>query len=376
MTEALHEQPPPALPSLTRSSLARSLADGVGVVLGLAAGVMAARWLGPDGKGLLASLTVLVLLVGLISTLGLGEAAIVWVGQKRTSLEQACSVTLTATLVASAGGMIVLWLAGAVSFAGDWPAMRVPLLIGVGAVPFYVLLRTISLLLDAQEKVGSGSLVQVTQTGLTALGLALLVGAGSLGLTGGSLAYLLGALGACLIGSALLGGGRLVRPGWNWSYLKPAFRYGIAVEFSNLMIIAFLRGDLLLVYVLAGSAAAGYYSVALTTGALVSILPMALSTATFPRLARLDEGAADRLIAQVCRASTLVAVAGGASLAAVSPLAIPLLFGQDFSSAVMPAAILAFAGMVVSVQWILCYAQAARAGPGCSYGLSRSVCRS
>src|SRR5205085_5443558 len=49
----------PLLPSLKRNSAARFLADAAGLVFGVASGVITARGLGPTGKGLFSSLTLL-----------------------------------------------------------------------------------------------------------------------------------------------------------------------------------------------------------------------------------------------------------------------------------------------------------------------------
>lgn len=357
------------LPSLTRNSAARIVADGAGVVLGLVTSVMAARWLGPGGKGLLASLTVLINLVGLAASGGLGDAAILWVGQKRASLQQASSVTFAASLVLALAGMVVLWGAGAWWFRSDWAVARPALLVTVVALPFYAWVRNLTLLLNAREWVVSSSAVVVVQAVAHTFALGLLVGWLSMGVVGGTLAYLAGAVLATMVGFTLAGRGIAFRPRWDWPYLKPMLKYGASVEASHLMIIGFLRGDLLLVYALAGSDAAGYYSVALTAGILVVLVPLAISTATFPRLAGLPERAADRLIALVCRFSVVAAAATALALAAVAPLAVPLLFGREFTPAVVPTLILALGGVVVSTQWVLCRSQAARGRPGLQLGV-------
>lgn len=352
------------LPSLGRGSAARFIAEGSGVFFGLLAGVMTARWLGPHGKGLLASLTVTAVLVAHVCTVGLGDAAIVNVGRDRASLQRAFSATAGASMVLAVLGMALLWSVGSLWFANDWGQVQSAVLVASLGLPLYLWARLLSFMLNAQERVGAGSAVVGIQSAVMAVGVLFLVGVVPLGITGGALAHLIGAASALALGLWLNRAQVRFRPRWDWSYLRPALRYGALVETSNLMTFGFLRGDLLLVYALAGSVAAGHYSVALTGGILVGMLPLAVSMATFPRIAKLSEPKANKLIAQVCRTS-LVAGAGPALVLIVAaPVALPLLFGRDFQASVPPALILIAGGFIWSTQWILCRAQAARGRPG------------
>src|ERR671926_1037580 len=86
VTTGLDEQ---RLPSLKRNSAARFLADAAGLVFGIISGVITARALGPTGKGLFSSLTLLSGILVWVCCMGLGDAAIVMVGQKKATVQQA-----------------------------------------------------------------------------------------------------------------------------------------------------------------------------------------------------------------------------------------------------------------------------------------------
>lgn len=77
------------LPSLGFTSAARLSADIVSVVFGLVSATITARVLGADGKGALSSLLFIGVLLSYAASLGLGDASIILIQQKRVSLQDA-----------------------------------------------------------------------------------------------------------------------------------------------------------------------------------------------------------------------------------------------------------------------------------------------
>jgi O-antigen/teichoic acid export membrane protein len=154
-----------------------------------------------------------------------------------------------------------------------------------------------------------------------------------------------------------------LRPAWNSEYLRAAARFGSAVQLANLLVQMTGRLDLILVYRIAGSAAAGRYSVALTLGTLVGSIPMAIAFTSFPRLPKLPEAEARLLIASLFRVGVAASIMTSLVLAVASPFLIPLMFGAAYSDAVFPSLLLFPAGILWSGQWILCRANASRGAP-------------
>ncbi|MFN2555319.1 MAG: oligosaccharide flippase family protein [Nitriliruptorales bacterium] len=351
--------------SLARNSAARFIADSAGLAFGMVAGVIAARWLGPGGKGLFSSLTFLASLVMQLSSLGLGDAAVVLVGQRRATLQEALSVTLFTTLCSALLGTAILWSAAVVAFGDDWDRARFAAVIACAGLPLSVLAYVLGSLLAAGERIVAESVVAGSTSAMTTLGMLLFVGALPLSLPGAVLATVLGAGIGLLLAAALLKRvGLSLRPRAEWGYLRAALRYGVPVEASHLVTLMFLRVDVLVVYSLAGAEGAGQYSVALTVAGLVGLLPMAISHATFPRTANLEEHEANQLTVRAFRFALIAAVASSLLLAATIPFAVPALFGRTFRPAVAPAMLLLAGSIVWSSQWLLCRAAAARGRPG------------
>ena len=365
---AAGRQPATAVPqrvSLARNSAARFLAESTGLAFGMVAGVLTARWLGPADKGLFSSLTFLAALVVQLCSMGLGDAAIVLVGQRRATVQEAVAMTLFPTLCSGLVAMIILWPAALVAFDEDWDRVRSATMIACAGVPLSTLAYVLGFLLAAQERIAAESVVVGVTSAMTTVGIVLFVGVLPLSLAGAVLASLLGSgIGLVVAAALVIRFGLSLRPRADWDYLRTALRYGVPVEASYLVTLMFLRVDLLVVYSLAGAGAAGQYSVALTVAALVGLLPTAISHATFPRTANLEEHEANQLTVQAFRFGVVAAVAGGLMLAAAIPFAVPLLFGPAFRPAVTPAILLIAGGIIWSSQWLLCRAAAARGRPG------------
>lgn len=363
--------------SLGRNSAARFLADCSGLAFGMIAGVITARWLGPSGKGLFSSLSFLAALVMQVCSIGLGDAAIVLVGQRKATMQDAVSSTLFATMFSAAIGMVLLWTGAILAFGDDWDKVRSATLIACIGLPVSLLVYVLGFLLSAQDRVVASSVVLGLTSAVTTLGIVMFVRVLPLSLAGATLATVVGPAAGLVLAAVLVGrSGVSLRPRARWTYLRAALRYGVTVEASYLVTVMFLRLDLLVVYSLADADAAGQYSVALTVAALVGLLPIAISHGTFPRMAHVGDLDANELTVRAFRFGVIAAVAGGVTLWAAIPFAVPLLFGSDFRPAVAPAMLLVVGGIIWSSQWLLCRAAAARGRPGLllrSFGLGLVV---
>ena len=363
--------------SLIRNSLARLLADGSGLVCGMIAGIITARWLGPAGKGVFSTLTFLSGLLMQFCCVGLQEASTVMVGQKKATIQEALSATVPTISISALIGIIGLWLICAVQFKSDWSSVRFAVITACLSLPVAIFSNVLSGILISQNKVIHTSIILFITSGLTTLGLWLFIAILPLTVLGGVLAGLLSStVGLIVIIALLIKGGLSLSPRWNLRYITPALRFGAVIQISYLLIMMSARVDLLLVYSMIGQAAAGYYSVALTLGMLVGLAPSALSIASFPRLAYLGNMEAHLLTIRICRIGLAAAALSGIAMLIAIPVMVPFLFGQIYYQAIEPSLILVLGGVIWSVQWLLCRASAAQGNPGLvfySFGVSLLV---
>jgi len=348
---------------LGSDSLARFASDGLGLVLGAAAAVITARWLGPAGKGVFAVLTFLGALSVRLAVSGLGDAAIVLVGRGRARIAQAIRSTLTmavalgivaAALFAAAAGLVVQPRDGE-----TWAAIAIL----AATIPIGSCADACSHFLALRLRIVSSSAVALATATTSTLGLVVFLGVLDAGLAGAAVAVAGGSVFGLILAASLATREDRLGFGWDRGYLKLAMAYGARLELSHLATLMAGRVDLLLVFALAGEAQAGYYSVALTVATATSMAPFALSYATFPRLAVEAPDEARKMTVAVFRAGTGLSILAALALSAVSPFAVPLLFGSEFSDAVAPAVLSVVSGIFWGCQWALGRAAASRGNP-------------
>jgi O-antigen/teichoic acid export membrane protein len=312
------------------------------IVLGLG-GVVAARALGPAGRGVATGIVSWMVAVPAFAVLGMNTALGVRVAQKVTDLGTA-SVSALAFL--GIVGVPVALLS----------ALFVPPIIGgLGhdaaavarwAVPVGVLLAMSTELLMAIAIALRRYLVFNAARMLTPLVTLIVVvayaAAGRLTPAIVVVATLAGSAG-CLVwlGSSI--------PWERARFDRPEFladlRFGVTSAISGWANLVNARLDFLLMSAFVSASQLGYYGVANNVMLPVLAIPSAAATILVPRVAALlGTGDLDRddvtllqvrLISEVARRYLLVSLIGGAALAIAAPLVIPLLFGNSFKPAVV-----------------------------------------
>jgi O-antigen/teichoic acid export membrane protein len=101
-----------------------------------------------------------------------------------------------------------------------------------------------------------------------------------------------------------------------------------------------LRSDIVLLNAMRGSAETGLYSVAVRPTDFLLLLPAVAGTLLFPRIAARGDRESARFTATVARHVTLFMAAACACLAAVAWWAIPAVFGAEYRASVVPLWIL------------------------------------
>jgi O-antigen/teichoic acid export membrane protein len=359
------------MPGIVENSVVRLIAYVATVPLGLISAIVTARWLGPSDKGVLATLTFMAVVVSQLGTLGLGEAAIVMVGQGKASVQRALSATVGGLALAAIVSILAFAATAALIFSSDLGDVWVPMLVTCAGLPVLAYLAVLTQIVNVHERFVATSVVLFGQAVVSAGVTVLLVIVWPLSVLGAIIGIVVGGLAGLVTIIWLLKQRQLsLRPSWDPGFLRRAVRYGVRVQLSGPPPLTD-RLDLVLVYAIAGQAPAGHYSVALTLGTLVGTVPLALSHVSFPRLARLSREDALELTIRTCRYGVAASVVMATGFLAVVPIAIPLVFGDPYAPAVTPALALLVAYALSSAQWLLARAAAARGDAGVitrSYG--------
>jgi O-antigen/teichoic acid export membrane protein len=340
--------------SLLRDTFSRIAATGSGVVLGGVSAFVTARWLGPSGQGFTSTLGFMSSMAAMALSLGLGDSAVTLVAWDRRSLKEAMANTLGWSLVFSALGVLPFFVVATLILApDDYSAKLAVAIVSLTVIPAVMALMGGHLLRVLGNLVASSGAFFATSLATTA-SIVLFVAVLDLGLAGAAAATTCGAL--CGLAVALrrtAGMTRIPLPRCELSYLREAAPYGLKVQSSNMLWLAWGRVDLLLVYTLIGAASAGRYSIALTLGAMTGMPAYALTYTSFPRLAKATPDERAALMARLVRLATVVTFAAFLVAAAVLPIAIPLALGDRFAPTVIPAIVLSAGAVLSSAQWLL-----------------------
>ena len=351
----LAEAPPTApegrLAARAGASLAGTLVATAG---GALSGVFVSRLLGPAGKGTASVALVVVAAAAVLVTAGfdlwisaeLGRGG--WPGASRRAVRSQLVVTLAlgaaaglvACLVTAPEQRAMIAAVVAATVATSWMALAIAVAVGLRAT--------------RAHGVGQASYGVLTAGSAAAL---LLLGRDSVALVIAS------AAGARLAGAGLIAAMTSRRRRRGAAAVQPldvrgVLRFGVPASVGSALTLGIYRLDVVLVAALASSRDAGLYSVAAASIELLAVLPDAMGAVLLTHVAR---HRTFQETALMVRTASLVVLAGGVAVAALSPWLVPLIFGTDFASATEAIWPLALAGVALCV-WKLVVADLAGRG--------------
>jgi len=289
--------------------------------------------IGPEARGALTVLVAVSGIGGVICLWGMNGAATYMVSSQRWTGAE--SVILTVVWGAACAGIMstIFWSlqlteAGASVLGG----LSVPLLC-VATVGVVVYTMQSAILMGLQ-KYTSYSVCTVLPAALNLAAFLILkavgVDAGHAALVAWSVCQILSALPFMLV-TLLHNPGRLRLP----HDTKSGLRYGTRTAISNILNLMTLRLDVLLLRPLAGAAVTGAYGVAVQFSEVTWLLPQAVGTVVFPRVAadsRPDNG---EWTARVCRVAMFAVGVSSVLIAAMGSLIIYALM-PAYSAGVAP----------------------------------------
>jgi O-antigen/teichoic acid export membrane protein len=307
-------------------------------ILGLATTVVVARGIGAEGKGAYE----LVLLVSALGVawggLGVDMAVIYYVGK---------GVLADHDLKPALLGYSVVWgsVVAAITFLlgqqlGDSVLRSVDaslLVLASALIPPLMMLSCLRAALLGRNQLLAYNGVNIVQAVASCLLMALVLlalGSGLYGAIGAYAASSLLALGlllwkerTSLAGSSI---SRAVATVWQ------LVRFGSKAQIGNVLLFLSYRADLLILNMFLGTAAVGYYTVAVALSEAIWYLPRTVALNLLPRVASSRDDDAERLTPLVCRTTLILSLLLALGLAAAGPLIIRLLFTEEFLPSVLP----------------------------------------
>lgn len=312
-----------------------------GAVLGLANVLVVSRSLGPEGRGNVAFVLTMAMLVSQLSNLGVPTAMMNFGGRDRKLLPSLAGTAVVLSLILGAMAMGVVAGLIAVFPAVGGHVDPVTRWIALGTVPVLILAYYLYMLALAEYRFAVANIV-------------ILLGPIGSVVTNGILAVTghLSVRGAVVAWSASQTLGLLVLVWFvhrRWEGFGRADRalgqrmvgFGIKTHAGQIGMVGNYRLDQWLLGSISGAKPLGLYSVAVAWSEVLFFLPNAVANVQRPDLVRAERGEATRQASVGFRAGTLLTLVSAVVLIAAAPFLCVTIFGSAFEGSVRDLRILA-----------------------------------
>lgn len=315
--------------------------------LSLGAGVILARTLGPQGRGLYALALVAPSALTLIANLGVSQALTYYLARRELRVDTLIGHAIALALIL--GGVTTVLLVAVMAIAGKWVLPGVPFSLVVIAslsIPlglfFYF---SLSFVQGKEDFVGFNALYLVNALTLLLLLVPLFAARGNvvLAVAAWSLSWVpTAALGIFLLSRHGRLSLRLER-----QVTGRLFRFGIVGYVGFVTNYLNFRLDTFLVNIFTNASQVGFYAVAVSLAETIWYVASAASTVLAPRVASSEMATSDITTGRVSRVVVTITVLGALALGLVASPLIRWLFGGAFAPSVL-AVWLLLPGIVTS----------------------------
>ncbi|MCH7810764.1 MAG: polysaccharide biosynthesis C-terminal domain-containing protein [Chloroflexi bacterium] len=321
------------------------------VIIGIT-GVVLARGLGPDGRGIYGLINESALVMAAFPGAALELAGIYMIGKRRYSLQTVFSNTLSWGLALAA---ILLLLIPVVLLSGQT-------ILGMSSAEMSVALLGASMI-----TIGDGSreyLLPLNRplayTGLTLIppiirlaGVLFVVLAVGLSVDRAAAIWLISIAALLLFTIATMRRHVHFRPRVDWKAMRAQVSFGSRSHFGWILQALNHRLDVFMIAAMVGTGGVGHYLVGVNLAELTWWVPLALGTVLFPKASAMDSESNFEMSAVACRRTLVVTMLAGLGLLAVAPTAIPLVYGGNFVPSVTVFLILLPSGLFYTIHKVL-----------------------
>lgn len=324
-----------------KKTLSVFLTQSLMLPLIIASSILIARYLGPEGKGILALIFLIAAILKLFGGIGMEFANVYFTSKNRSRLDEMFSNNIFIWFISSAI-LIILAL-----FSRDFVMNNLlpnldPTTFNFAIIifPFLMWLGFCRALFQGLEKFTQLNLLKLTEP-VTKLGAVVtFVLVLRMGIEGGILALTSSYLLPAVIALILILQYSKPRFPINKSLLSKNIKYGIKAQAGLLFQFFNYRFDMFLVNYFLDIKAVGFYSVSVTIAELLWYVPNSISLTLFPKVSSKDKKSANEFTSRVCRTSIAIMLIVALLLGILGSILIPVLYGNRFSVSILPLQIL------------------------------------
>lgn len=323
---------------MSRRSFAKDITGVLGsnvfaVLIGFLIDVVISRQLGPEGRGLYASVLVVPLLVVSFTMMGVRRSAVYHIGKQLYSDDRTVSGVMQVLWITAILAMVVSGL----SFLYFKPkGLTLPLvLLAVSSIPVRLVLSYASGIYLGKEQFKRSNLINWLPLLLNLAGVLLFVAVLHWSVAGALLALLVSNLLVALISL------RHIFSAFNISFrpdkevIMSLVKLGVVYALALLIMQLNYKIDILLLQKLSTLDQVGYYSLGVAISDKLWQLPTAMGVVVLSRTANmLDEKVLNQSVASLLRISFVLVFFAAVVLWFIIPYLLPLIFGNKFNPSI------------------------------------------
>lgn len=311
----------------------------IGLIFSVTTAAIIARWLGPEGKGIVTMALLAPGMMVIFLNSGIGVANVYFAGSKRMNIP---TLTVNSVIFAFLATIFGMFIIGALLATGSLQALlpRAPIwlvLIAMIGLPVGILTGYFTTILQGLQAIIKINLVNLAQGALTLALTFLLVANFRVGLLGALMAYLLTSISSLIVLTFLLqkeGGVFLSK--WNPSVMRSTLSFGLKGHIGNILQFFNYRLDIFFVNYFLGPAGVGIYSVSVGMAEFLWYLPNAVGFIIFPKAASTQPEVMNLFIPRVFRIALGLTALGAVGLVFLGKQLIQWVFSSSFDSAYLP----------------------------------------
>jgi O-antigen/teichoic acid export membrane protein len=333
---------------LTTTAAAQACSLGLGVVTG----VLAARLLGPEGRGYLAALCLWPMTIVFLVSMGINQAIVYFLGQKTWTLSEIWTASTIVGLAQSAVAICVGLVAIPFAlhhYSHDVQTLCFAVLL---ASPAIILGGFPANILQGHLDLISFNLIQLAAPSAYAAGMVFLAVTHRGSLSQVVIWRVLSYVFAFAIGYALLLRRTPLRFTWNPRACLGLLRFGGKTELGNISNYINRSFDQLILSLFVPAHDLGLYAVAVTVSLAVNFFPQAAGVVALAA-GSANPAEAAAVIGRSFRASLIWLLCGCAALFVAAPFLIVGLFGHAFSGSVLACRILLPGAVAIGLNQVL-----------------------
>ena len=319
---------------MSKRSFARDITGVLGsnvfaVVIGFLIDVMISRQLGPEGRGLYASVLVVPLLVVSFMMMGVRRSAIYHIGKQLYSDDRTVSGVIQVLMITSVLAVLVSGLSFLYFKSKD---LTLPLiLLALGSIPVRLVLSYASGIYLGKEQFKRSNLINWLPLFLNLGGVILFVAILHWSVAGALLALLVSNLLVAVISLKKIFSEYHITFRPDKEIILSLIKFGIGYAFALLIMQLNYRVDILLLKELSTLDQVGYYSLGVAISDKLWQLPTAMGVVVLSRTANMqDEALLNTSVSRLLRISFLLVLVAALVLWVLIPYFLPLIFGGKF----------------------------------------------